>query len=327
MDVALALAAGTAVVAGLVLEARMFARGHSPGRDQAIAWAIGWTVASLAAGAVIAAAGGPAGAWTTVYLIERSLSLDNVFLFSVLLASFAVPPELRIRVVAIGIAGALVVRGVAITIGIAVIDAVEPVVYVFGVLLLLVAFRTYRGSDETRDPADGRVLRVVRRAVPTTDDFRGRRFLVREEGRVYATPLLLTAVALVAVDIAFAVDSIPAALAVTRNPAVIWTANGFALLGLGALLELVDLLVKRFRYLDKTIAVVLTFVGLRILLADAVDVSDAASLAIIAGLVAGGAVLSVAADRWRPVAPAQRERRRPPRCGPNLPQLAEEPRA
>ena len=121
-----------------------------------------------------------------------------------------------------------------------------------------------RGADEASDPEANPVLRFVRRLVPTTDDFRGRRLSVREAGRLYGTPLLLVVVAVIAADIAFAVDLIPAAFAVTRDPLVIWTANAFALLGLGSLLALVEILVRRFRCVDETIALVLAFLGIKI---------------------------------------------------------------
>jgi tellurite resistance protein TerC len=268
----------------------------------------------LGVAAGIALTGGPVGEWTTVYTIERSLSLDNVFLFSLLLAYFVVPPELRGRAIVIGIAGALVVRGVAIVTGLALIQSIEAIVYAFGVLLVYFAYRAFRGAAEQSDPSANPVLRLVRRAVPITVDFRGRRLLVREGGRVYGTPLLLTVVAIIVADIAFAVDSIPAAFAVTRDPVVIWTANAFALLGLGSLLALVDILVRRFRYLDKTIALILAFVGLKILAADLVSISDVSSLAIIGALLVGGVLTSLVADRLDPPHPAEEATRRPPRC-------------
>ena len=304
------VAAGAAtVLVGLAVEQRFFARGREARRGEAIAWSIGWLVLALLIAGAIAIAGGPAGAWTTVYLIERSLSLDNVFLFSLLLAYFAVPPELRGRVIAIGIVGALVLRGLAIVAGLALVEAVEAVVFVFGGLLLYVAYRALRGKPEAADPSDNRVLRLVRRLIPTTDEFRGKRLFVREGGRLSGTPLLLVVIAIILADIAFAIDSVPAALAVTRDAGVIWTANAFALLGLGAFLALVDLLVRRFRYLDETIALILGFVGLKILLADVVPIGDLASLAVIALLLAGG-IVGLAARRsprsarsrskWRP---------------------------
>jgi tellurite resistance protein TerC len=275
-------------------------------------------VLSLGVAAAIALADGPAGEWTTVYLIERSLSLDNVFLFSLLIGYFAVPPELRGRVVVFGVAGALVLRAIAIVLGLAAVHAVEPIIYVFGALLLWVAYRTFRGQDEEQDPQANPVLRFASRAIPTTRDFRGPRLLAREGGRLRGTPLLLTVIAIVLADIAFAVDSIPAALVVTQNAGVIWTANAFALLGLGALLALIEILVQRFRYLDKTIAVILAFVGLKILTADVVPIGDLASLGIIASLLAAGVAVSWIADRRKPPARHELVERRPPRCPPAL---------
>jgi len=318
VESALVAAAAATVLVGLAVEQRFFARGRVARRGEAIAWSIGWLVLALLVAAAIAIAGGPAGAWTTVYLIERSLSLDNVFLFSLLLAYFAVPPELRGRVIAIGIVGALVLRGLAIVAGLALVEAVEPVIFVFGGLLLVVAYRALRGNPEATDPSNSRALRLVRRLIPTTDEFRGRRLFVREGGRLYGTPLLLVVIAIIAADIAFAIDSVPAALAVTRDAGVIWTANAFALLGLGSFLALVDLLVRRFRYVDETIALILGFVGLKILLADVVAIGDIASLAVIALFLAGGIAASILADRLDPPQLVELAARTPPRCPPEL---------
>ena len=318
MELAFALIVAVVVVAALLAEMRFFAPGREPERGEAVVWSVGWLLLAVGVAALLAATGGPAGEWTTVYLIERSLSLDNVFLFSLLLAYFSVPAALRQRVIVFGIAGALLLRGLAIVAGVALIEAVEPVVYVFGVLLLIVAYRAFRGSAEEADPSANPALRLLRRLIPTTDDFRGSRLLVRDDGRLHGTPLLLTVVAIVAADIAFAVDSIPAALAVTRDPVVIWTANAFALIGLGALLALVDILVRRFRYLARTIALILAYVGLRILADDLVHLSDAVSLAVIVVLLTGGVVASLIADRLDPPHPAEEAGRCPPRCPPAL---------
>jgi tellurite resistance protein TerC len=318
VESALVAAAAATVLVGLGVEQRFFARGRLARRGEAIAWSIGWLVLALLIAAAIAIALGPAGAWTTVYLIERSLSLDNVFLFSLLLAYFAVPPELRGRVIAIGIVGALVLRGLAIVGGLALVEAAEPVIFVFGALLLYVAYRALRGNPEATDPSNSRALRLVRRLIPTTDEFRGRRLFVREGGRLYGTPLLLVVIAIIAADIAFAIDSVPAALAVTRDAGVIWTANAFALLGLASFLTLVDLLVRRFRYVDETIALILGFVGLKILLADVVAIGDVASLAVIALFLAGGIAASVLADRLDPPELVELATRTPPRCPPEL---------
>jgi tellurite resistance protein TerC len=307
-------AAAVAVALALGLELRLFAPGRVPGRREAVVWSVGWLAVAAAVGVGISLAGGPSGEWTTVYLIERSLSLDNVFLFSLLLAYFVVPAELRGQVILVGIAGALVLRGIAIAGGVALVESIDAVVYVFGALLLFVAYRTLRSSPETSDPEGNAALRSFRRHIPTTEGFRGRRLLVREEGRLYGTPLLFVVVALVAADIAFAVDSIPAAFAVTRDPVVIWTANAFALLGLGSLLVLVELLVRRFRYIDESIALVLAFVGLKILAADVVHIGDLGSLAVVAGLLGGGIAASLVADRLDAPDTTEELTRRPPRC-------------
>jgi tellurite resistance protein TerC len=205
-------------VAGLALERRVFAAGREPRRNEAIAWSISWLALALAVAAAIGVAGGPVDEWTTVYLIERSLSLDNIFVFTLLLAYFAVPAELRGPVVTIGIAGALALRGVAIVVGAALIEMVEAVVYVFGALLLYVAYRAFRGGGKEANPENNLALRAVRRVLPTTDGFRENKLFVREGGRLMGTPLLLTVVAIMAADIALAIDSIPAAFAVTRDP-------------------------------------------------------------------------------------------------------------
>ena len=314
MEIALGGAAVLAVIVGLATELRFFAPRRRPTQREAILWSIAWLLVAAAIAIGIALADGPVGEWTTVYLIERSLSLDNVFLFALLLAYFRVPGELRGRVVVIGIAGALVLRAVAIAAGVAVVGTVEAVVYAFGALLLYVAYRALRGAPATSDPGSGTLVRLVRSVVPISDDFRGRRLFVREGGRLVGTRLLLVVFALIAADLAFALDSIPAAFAVTRDPIVIWTANAFALLGLQSLLALVDILVRRFRYVDETIALILAFVGMKILIEDVVHISDLASLAVIIALLVGGIAGSLIADRLDPPHPVEQATRRPPRC-------------
>jgi tellurite resistance protein TerC len=314
VEAALAPLTAGVVVAGLGLELRLFAPGRAPRQVEAILWSAGWLLFALAVAVGIAVAGGPVSEWTTVYLIERSLSLDNVFLFSLLIAYFLVPPELRGRVIVIGIVGALILRGVAIVAGVALVEALEAVVYVFGLLLLYFAYRAARGAPETSDPQRNVAVRLIRRVLPITSDFRGLKFFVREAGRLYGTPLFLVVVAVIAADIAFAIDSIPAAFAVTRDPVVIWTSNAFALLGLGSLLVLVEILVRRFRYLDETIAVILAFVGATILVDPLLHLGELLTLAVVAGLLVGGVVASLVADRLDPPDEPEEATRRPPRC-------------
>jgi tellurite resistance protein TerC len=160
------------------------------------------------------------------------------------------------------------------------------------------------------------LTQALARVVPISDGFRGNRLLVHERGRLYATPLLLTCVAIVAADIAFAVDSIPASFAVTRDWTSIWLANAFALLGLRSLIALVEDLVHRFRYIEKTIACVIAFAGAKILLAPVIELSDAVTVATIAAVFVSGVGASIVADRLDPPSTRERRQRRPPRCPP-----------
>ena len=201
--------------------------------------------------------------------------------------------------------------------GVALLARFEFVIYLLAVALLFLAYRILRGVDENVDPERNLLVRGLRRLMPVTSGFRGRRFLVNEDGRRQATPLLLVLASVVFADIAFAVDSIPAAFAITRDPLLIWMANAFALLGLRALFVLVEALLRRFRYLDETLAVVLAFVAVQLLIEDFVEIGPLV-LAIVVGAFAVGIVASLVADRRDPPHPEQVADRRPPRCPPAL---------
>ncbi len=310
-----AIAPWAALVACLVLflwiDLRLFARDREPSFREGVVWSIGWLAISLAAALVVLALGDAQAAveYTTVYLIERSLSLDNLFVFILLFAYFAVPTEERARLLFYGIIAALVLRGLAIGGGIALLEQFHFVIYVLGALLLLLAYRILRGVDENVHPDRNLMVRVVRRFYPVTSGYRGRHWFVREDARRYTTPLFLCLVAIVAADIAFAVDSIPAAFAITRDPFLIWMGNVFALLGLRALFVLVEGLMRRFRYLDETIAIVLGAVAVKLLTEDLYKVGPVASLAVVALLFTIGIVASVIADKRDPDAEAKREER------------------
>jgi tellurite resistance protein TerC len=256
-------------------------------------------VLSLAAALVVWALedGDAAVLYTTVYLIERSLSLDNLFVFILLFAYFGVPYELRARLLFWGIVYALVLRGLAIAGGIALIEQFHFVLYVLGVLLLVLAARIWRGVEENVDPDRNLMVRLVRRVFPVSGSYHGHHWFVHEGGARHATPLFLCLAAIVFADIAFAIDSIPAAFAITRDPLLIWMGNVFALLGLRALFVLVEGLIRRFRYLDETIAVVLGLVAVKLLVEDFVHISPEASLAGVALAFAVGIGLSLRADR------------------------------
>ncbi|HEV3001309.1 MAG TPA: TerC/Alx family metal homeostasis membrane protein, partial [Solirubrobacteraceae bacterium] len=266
---------------------------------EGVVWSIGWLVLSLLAAVVllVTEGGTQATEYTTVYLIERSLSLDNLFVFLLLFAYFGTPVELRARMLFFGIVFALLLRGLAIVGGVALIEQFEFVLYVLGVLLILLAYRIWRGVAENVDPSRNLVVRIVRRFFPVTADYRGNRWFVREDRRTHTTPLFLCLAAIVAADIAFAIDSIPAAFGITRDEFVIWMGNVFALLGLRALFVLVEGLMRRFRYLDETIAVVLGLVGVKLLIEEWVHVGPVASLLIVLAAFAVGMLASVAGDR------------------------------
>jgi tellurite resistance protein TerC len=221
-----------------------------------------------------------------------------------------VPQEHRARLIFWGIIAALVLRGLAILGGTALIEQFHFVLYVLGVLLLVLAYRIYRGVSENVDPDRNLVVRGVRKIFPVSDGFRGGHWFVREDGRRYATPAFLCLAAIVAADIAFAVDSIPAAFAITREPLIIWAGNVFALLGLRALFVLVEGLIRRFRYLDETIAVVLGIIGVKLLIEEWVKIGPVQNLVLVAAAFAIGIAASLIGDRRDPEGAAERREER-----------------
>jgi tellurite resistance protein TerC len=270
-----------AVVAFLWIDLKLFARGREPSFREGAIWSIGWLAISFLAVLVIwpLRGGDDAVEYLTVYLVERSLSLDNLFVFLMLFAYFAIPAGQRPRLLFWGIVAALVMRGLAILGGVALIEQFHFVVYILGATLLLLAYKIFKGSGEEPDPSKNFAVRALRRIMPG------------------ATPFVICLGAVVLADIAFAVDSIPAAFGITRDPFVIWMGNVFALLGMRALFVLVEGLARRFRYLDETIAVVLGIVGVKLLIEDLVKIGPLPSLAIIAAAFAVGIAASLAADQ------------------------------
>jgi len=297
------------VVIGLLLvDLLFFARGREPTFRESVAWSIGWLLLGLVVALPIWAIDNGEGAvnYVTVYLIERTLSLDNLFVFLLIFGAFAVPQENRGKLLFWGIVLALVMRGLAILVGVELIERFHWVIYVLGATLLILAWRILRGSHEDVDPGQGRTARAVRRLLPVGEHYHGARFFVRESGRRVATPMVLALAAVVAADIAFAVDSIPAAFAITTDAFAIWAANAFALMGLRALFALVEELIRRFRYLDETIAVVLGMVGVKLLIEDIYKVGPVLSLVLVLVAFAVGIGLSVLGDRRDPEGAAER---------------------
>ena len=310
-DVALFAGLIVAVFAFLWVDLHFFARGREANFREAVIWSIGWLAVSLLAIIPVLLLEGSEDAvlYTTVYLIERTLSLDNLFVFLILFAYFGVPYERRPRLLYWGIVAALVLRGIFILAGSALIEQFHFVIYPLGAALIVLAYRVFQGVQENVDPDRNFMVRLVRRFYPVTGEFHGRHWFVKRDGRRYATPLFLCLAAIVFADLAFAIDSIPAAFAITRDPLIIWMGNVFALLGLRALFVLVESLIARFRYLDETIAIVLGLVGVKLLIEDVVEIGPLASFAVIAVAFTVGILASVIADRRDPDVERLREER------------------
>jgi tellurite resistance protein TerC len=310
-DAALFAGLIVAVFAFLWVDLHFFARGREANFREAVIWSIGWLAVSLLAIIPVLLLEGSEDAvlYTTVYLIERTLSLDNLFVFLILFAYFGVPYERRPRLLYWGIVAALVLRGIFILAGSALIEQFHFVIYPLGAALIVLAYRVFQGVQENVDPDRNFMVRLVRRFYPVTGEFHGRHWFVKRDGRRYATPLFLCLAAIVFADLAFAIDSIPAAFAITRDPLIIWMGNVFALLGLRALFVLVESLIARFRYLDETIAIVLGLVGVKLLIEDVVEIGPLASFAVIAVAFTVGILASVIADRRDPDVERLREER------------------
>src|SRR5262245_60533825 len=226
------------------------------------------------------------------WLIEKALSVDNLFVFLAAFSYFAVPAKLQHRVLFWGILGALITRGVFIVIGEALLAMFHWVMYVFGIFLVIIAARLLFGDEEEVHPERNPVLGLFRRFVRVTPEYVGTKFLTKRDGRWFATPLLMVLVVVEATDVVFAVDSIPAVFAITRDVFIVYTSNIFAIFGLRALCFLVASLMRKLHYLRAGLTFVLAFVGLKMLLADRFKISDTVSLIVVAGLIGIAAVAS-----------------------------------
>jgi tellurite resistance protein TerC len=295
---------GAVVLVMLALDLFVFGRRpHEVTMREAGAWSAVWLSLGLAfTGVVWATAGGErAGEYLAGYLIEKSLSVDNIFVFALIFGYFAVPLAYRPRVLMWGILGALVMRAVLIFVGAVLLDRFHVVVYVFGALLVITGIRMARHRNTHVDPGRNPLVRLVGRAVPTHDEYDGHRLFTRVRGRRMATPLVTVFVAVATTDLVFAIDSIPAIYAVTESPFIVLTANVFALLGLRALYFLLDGMMHRFVHLQAALAAILVFVGTKMLLVDVYKVPVWASLLVIVSLVAVGIVASLRSTRRAPV--------------------------
>ena len=247
---------------------------------------------------VLAWQGGQAGGeYLAGYLIEKSLSIDNVFVWAVLLSYFGVPKQYQFRVLFWGVFGALVLRAVFIFAGVALIERFDFVLYVFGGLLLYSAYKISRHDESQVHPETNLVLRAVRKLVPSTSEYDGQKLFTRSHGRLLATPLFAVLLMVEATDVIFAVDSIPAILAVSREEFIVFSSNAFAILGLRALYFCLAGMAGKFRYLNIGLAVILAFVGVKMLLSEVYHLPTWASLAVIVVVLTLTIVVSLRADR------------------------------
>ena len=280
----------------LALDLGVFHRkAHRVSVGEAARWSAIWVGVSLLfnAGIWMFAGRQPALEFLTGYLVEKSLAVDNIFVIALIFSYFAVPEKYQHRVLFWGILGALVMRGAFIGAGAYALERWHWVIYVFGGILLLTGIKLAVRKDEGFDPEHNPVLKLVRRVMPVTADYDGQRFFSRENGRRMATPLLLALVMVEVTDLVFAVDSIPAIFAVTKDPFLVYTSNVMAILGLRSMYFLLAGVVHRFVYLKTGLAMVLVFVGAKMMLADVFHVPVLASLAVIATLIGGSIAASL----------------------------------
>ncbi len=288
------------VLTALVLDLFVFHRGNKPiPTREAFLWTGIWGALGIAFGVAILLLSGPrAGTeFFTGYLIEYSLSVDNVAVFAILFAALAVPPELRYRALFWGVIIAIVLRGILIGIGAALLEAFWWMPILFGVFLVVTGIRMARHTDTTEHPEDSRILTLLRRVLPVTETYDGQRMLVRRDGRRFVTPLFLALLALAFFDLMFAVDSVPAIYAVTKDPFIVLAANAFALLGLRTLYFAIATSLERFVYLQPTLAIVLGWVGFKMIISSWYHVPAPISLVVVLAILGIGILASVRANR------------------------------
>jgi tellurite resistance protein TerC len=285
------------VLAMLALDLGVFHRKvHVISVREALGWSAIWIALSLAFNAVIYfwLGSGPALEFLTGYVIEKSLSIDNIFVIVLIFAFFRVPAELQHRVLFWGIIGALLMRGGFIAAGAALLEHFHWVIYVFGAFLIVTGIRMAFQRDESFDPADSMMMRIAKRILPVSNDYEGKRFFTRINGRFAATPLFLALLIVESTDLIFAVDSIPAIFAVTSNPFIVYTSNVCAILGLRSLYFALAGMMSKFIYLKLGLSAVLTFVGVKMLLASVWAMPTLLSLAVIIGILAISVIASLA---------------------------------
>ena len=276
---------------------------HIIGFKEAAWWSALWVgVAIIFGGVVFATLGTTAGVeYTTAWLLEKSLSVDNLFVFALIFGYFKVPREYQHRVLFFGVIGALVFRGIFLAAGVAIVSKFAAVLFVFAAILLYSAWKLMKDEDDSYDPSTSIAVRLLRKIIPVRDEYDGTKFFVKEAGKRVATPLLAVVVAIEAADLVFAVDSVPAVLAVSDDPFIVYSSNAFAILGLRALYFLLSGLLDKFHYLSKGLAIILGFIGVKLILqaghkvisTSIPEIPSLVSLAVIVIVLAGSIVLSL----------------------------------
>ena len=296
------------VLAMLALDLGVFHRkAHAVSGREALIWSVVWISLSLVFNAVIYfywdrlipestyTNREAALAFLTGYLIEKSLSVDNIFVFILIFSFFAVPAAYQHRVLFWGILGALIMRGTLIAIGAALLEQFHWIIYVFGAFLIFTGIRMALSHAENVEPDKNPVVKFFRRFMPVTENFEKDQFFVRRAGRLMATPLFLILLVVESTDLVFAVDSIPAIFAVTRDPFIVYTSNVFAILGLRALYFLLANVMDKFQYLKFGLSAVLVFIGVKMVIVDFYKIPVGVSLGVVAGIL----TISILASLWK----------------------------
>jgi tellurite resistance protein TerC len=281
----------------LLLDLALLRRGQVS-IQKALLWSGAWVAIALLFNLALAVRHGeqPAIEFLTGYLVEKSLSIENIFVFALIFGALRIPPTLQQRILPLGILAAVVLRGVLIAAGTALFDRFGWLLPVFGAFLVFTGVKLFLRRNA---PSEAPLVGLVRQLIPSTDRFDGARWIIRENGRRLATPALLALVLVGVADAVFAVDSVPAVLAVTRDPFLVFTSNAFAILGLRALYFAVAGMLERFVFLKAGLSAVLCYVGLKMMAADFFHVPPLLSLAIVGGILASAVLLSLRSESRR----------------------------
>lgn len=284
------------VVAMLAIDLGVFHRkAHTVSLKEALTWSGVWITLALIfnVGLYVLRGPDPALQFFTGWLIEKSLSVDNIFVFVLLFSFFSVPAVYQHRVLFWGILGALIMRGILIAVGAVLLEQFHWILYLFGAFLIFTGIRMGLQKETKIEPEKNPLLTLVRRIAPVTSDYEQDRFMVRRAGQLMVTPLLLVLLVVESTDLVFAVDSIPAVFAVTRDPFIVYTSNVFAILGLRSLYFVFANIIDKFTYLKLGLSIILTYVGVKMLLADIFPIPTFLSLAIIALVLTATIVASI----------------------------------